>query len=143
MNKNELKRALKPLIKECIKEVLFEEKGALSHIISEVANGLIIGNPKSVVAEENNVSLNHATLKQDHKTAEQKLTEHKRKLLDAIGADAYGGVNIFEGTSPAPAPAPSPQGALSGVDASDAGVDISSIFSRKSSAIFNKMKGKK
>ena len=40
MNKNELKKILKPLIKECIKEVLFEEDGALSHVIKEVAVGL-------------------------------------------------------------------------------------------------------
>ena len=40
MNKNELKKILKPLIKECIKEVIFEEDGALSHIIKEVAGGL-------------------------------------------------------------------------------------------------------
>ena len=37
MKKNELKKILKPLIKECIKEVIFEE-GALS-IITEVVKG--------------------------------------------------------------------------------------------------------
>jgi hypothetical protein len=34
MNKNELKKVLKPLIKECIKEVIFED-GTLSSIIAE------------------------------------------------------------------------------------------------------------
>ncbi len=38
MKKNELKKILKPLIKECVKEVIFEE-GALSTIISEVMKG--------------------------------------------------------------------------------------------------------
>ena len=38
MNKNELKKILKPLIKECIKEVIFED-GTLSTIISEVVKG--------------------------------------------------------------------------------------------------------
>ena len=38
MNKTELKKILRPLIKECIKEVIFEE-GALSTIISEVVKG--------------------------------------------------------------------------------------------------------
>ena len=38
MNKNELKKVLRPLIKECIKEVIFEE-GTLSTIISEVVKG--------------------------------------------------------------------------------------------------------
>ena len=42
MNKNELKQVLKPLIKECIREVIFEE-GTLSTIISEVVQG--VGQP--------------------------------------------------------------------------------------------------
>ena len=37
MNKNELKKILKPLIKQCIKEVVFEE-GVLSSIITEVVS---------------------------------------------------------------------------------------------------------
>ena len=38
MNKSELKKVLKPLIKECIKEVIFED-GTLSSIIAEVMRG--------------------------------------------------------------------------------------------------------
>ena len=38
MKKDELKKVLKPLIKECIKEVIFEE-GTLSTIIREVVDG--------------------------------------------------------------------------------------------------------
>ena len=40
MNREELKKTLKPLIKQCIKEVLLEESGVLSNIVSEVAHGL-------------------------------------------------------------------------------------------------------
>ena len=151
MNKNELKKILKPLIKECIKEVIFEDKGALSHIISEVADGLLVGTSKSVVTEREQVSRSAASFNDNASSREQKaksnraLKEHKKKLLDAIGADAYGGVNIFEGTTPAPAPVSNgaAQGPLAGVDARDPGVDISGIFSNKSSAIFSKMMGKK
>ncbi len=152
MNKNELKKVLKPLIKECIKEVLFEEKGALSHIISEVANGLVVGTPRKVVTEREQSSQNNTSFKRNIPDREQRrsntnkvLKERKKKLLDAIGADAYGGVNLFEGTTPAPAPpsSNSAQGPLSDVDPKDPGVDISNIFSGKSSAIFNKMMGKK
>ena len=39
MKKAELKKLLKPMIMECIKEVIFEE-GVLSNIVSEVAHGL-------------------------------------------------------------------------------------------------------
>ena len=148
MNKNELKKVLKPLIKECIKEVLFEETGALSHIISEVANGLSVST-RNVVTEQRKEAPNPAYNKRRIFDQEQKkskaLREQKKKLLDAIGKDAYGGVNVFEGTTPAPAPSngSSPQGALSGVDPRDPGVDISGLFGGKSAAIYNKMVGKK
>ncbi len=97
MNKNELKKVLKPLIKECIKEVLFEEKGALSHIISEVATGLS-STSRSVVTEREQSHPKSTGSKSNIPVREQKnrdinkaLREHKKKLLDAIGADAYGG----------------------------------------------------
>jgi hypothetical protein len=139
MNKNELKKVLKPLIKQCIKEVLFEEEGTLSHIISEVANGLG-SSPRAVVTEATH---QEKTFEREQKKSQQ-LKEQRKKLLNAIGKEAYGGVNVFEGTTPAPAPASNgAQGALSGIDPRDPGVDISDLFSNKSSAIFNKMMGKK
>ena len=142
MNKNELKKVLKPLIKECIKEVLFEEKGALSHIISEVATGL---SPKEMIVKESKERYSESKILEQERRVSNKLKEQKRKLLDAIGKDAYGGVNIFEGTTPAPAPVStnSAQGPLSGVDPRDPGVDITNIFNNKSFAIFDKMMGKK
>jgi len=152
MNKNELKKILKPLIKECIKEVIFEEKGTLSHIISEVAGGLsAASNSKTIVTERKHQTASNKGLKSNNSDREQgfaksnkALREHKKKLLDAIGGEAYGGVNIFEGTTPMSAPSnPQDQGALSEVASNDPGVDISGIFDNKSFAIFNKMMGKK
>ena len=142
MNKNELKKILKPLIKECIKEVLFEEKGALSHIISEVADGLSLAPQKTVVKESPEKKwLKRAKAASNNK---QNLNERKKKLLDAIGNDAYGGVDLFEGTTPAPAQkSAQSRGPLSNVAPSDPGVDISNIFSGKSAAIFSKMMEKK
>ena len=135
MNKNELKKVLKPLIKECIKEVLFEEDGALSHVIKEVAVGMSgkqqlteakIDPPKP---KRNNVQI----------------TQRKKQLLDAIGKDAYNGVNLFEGTTPAAAPASqgAPRGALSDVAPSDPGVDISNIFGEKAFMLSQRLVGKK
>ena len=46
MKKSELRQVLKPLIKECIKEVIFEE-GVLSNLIKEVAVG--IGSQQTIV----------------------------------------------------------------------------------------------
>ena len=39
MNKTDLKKLIKPLVKECIHEVLIEE-GVLSSVVSEVAKGI-------------------------------------------------------------------------------------------------------
>ena len=39
MKKNDLKKIIKPLVKECIHEVLLEE-GLLSGIVAEVAQGM-------------------------------------------------------------------------------------------------------
>ena len=44
-------------------------------------------------------------------------------------ADAFNGVDLFEGTTPAPAQTEQGKGALSGVDPRDPGVDISSFAS--------------
>lgn len=136
MKKNELKKMLKPLIKECIKEVIFEE-GALSTIISEVMKGTS-GSQPIVEAKAHQP-------KQDFARQERKMEEAKqrrKKLLDSIGTDAYNGVNLFEGTTPAPAQKQQGQGPLDGVAPSDPGVDISSIFSGHSSKIWQKLSGK-
>ena len=135
MKKNELKKILKPLIKECVKEVIFEE-GALSTIISEVMKGTS-GTQRIVETERP---------KQDFAERERKLKEakmRKRQLLDSIGKDAYNGVDLFEGTTPAPAPRTGQgQGPLDGVAPNDPGVDISSIFSGHSAKIWQKLSGK-
>ena len=48
-------------------------------------------------------------------------------LLDAIGNDSYGGVDLFEGTTPAPAQRSTPAGSVDLGDPSDSGVDISNL----------------
>jgi flagellin-like hook-associated protein FlgL len=136
MKKNELKKMLKPLIKECIKEVIFEE-GALSTIISEVMKGTS-GSQQIVETKTQQPKQNFA--RQERKLQEAK--ERKRKLLDSIGKDAFNGVNLFEGTTPAPAQKQQGQGPLDGVAPSDPGVDISSIFSGHSANIWQKLSGK-
>ena len=136
MNKQQLKKVLRPLIKECIREIIFEEKGVLSHIITEVVNG--VGTQEKVIVRASKMPKfdEHVKAKPS-----QRMNANRKKLLDAIGKDAYNGVNIFEGVTPTPGPAAQgqAQGALSGVSPSDPGVDISNMFSGKSAAIFNKM----
>ena len=136
MNKAELKKILRPLIKECIKEVIFED-GTLSTIISEVLKGTSGGT----------VMLEDTSPKVDHRAAEVKrkrILEQKRKMLDAIGKDAYNGIDLFEGTTAAPSPRgasnPHGSGALDGVSPSDPGVDISNFGI--SPSIMKKLVGK-
>ncbi len=136
MKKDELKKILKPLIKECIKEVIFEE-GTLSTIISEVMKGTTGSQP--IVETKTKPKQNF--VRQEGQRQEAK--ERKRKLLDSIGKDAYNGVNLFEGTSPAPAPTNTGgQGPLDSVAPNDPGVDISGIFSGQSAKIWKKLSGK-
>jgi len=141
MNKNELKKVLKPLIKECIKEVLLEEKGTLSHIISEVKGGLSAA--VEPVTDQSEVKI----FKNDKKTRNKKqfFEQKKKQILDAIGKDAYNGVNIFEGTTPTEAPISEGQarGPLSDVSPSDPGVDISNLFGAKAFMMNKKMMEKK
>jgi len=139
MNKKELKKMLKPLIKECIKEVIFED-GTLSSIISEVMKG--VGQP--IVEQKQSFPTKPKPQYETEEQARTRLDEQRRKMMDAIGGDAYNGVNLFEGTTPTTAQ-PSEgaaQGPLSGVDPNDSGIDISSVKG-KSSAIWSKMKRKK
>ena len=127
MKREELKKTLRPLIKECIKEVIFEE-GVLSGIISEVVKGTggqrITETPQQPVYQKPQV---------DHEAQQRKMQENRRRLLDSIGADAYNGVNLFEGTEPLSSrgteqsSVPHGSKALDGVDPRDAGVDLSAF----------------
>jgi hypothetical protein len=131
MNKSQLKKLLKPLVKECIQEVLIED-GLLTEVVSQVTAGLtkqpIVENkPKKKNDKLFNEDLQ---MKRKSKEANKKLLEHRKKLLDSIGSDAYNGVDLFEGTEPmreSGTPGSSHRPSVLGDDPSDAGVDISSL----------------
>ena len=136
MNKTQLKKLIKPVVKECIQEVLIEE-GLLTEVVSQVAAGMnqqpIVENKK----KKKNDNLFNEDLQMKRKTQEvnQKLQEHRKKLLDSIGQDAYNGVDLFEGTEPmkqGAAPGTTHRPNVLGDDPSDAGVDISSLMGQAS-----------
>ena len=116
MKKSDFKKILKPLIKEAVKEVILEEKGVLSNIISEVARGL---NGNVVMESKKEDS---QALKQKEEEYERQRQERIRKLNESARMQA----DVFENTSPAPESAG--QGALSGVSANDPGIDITGIL---------------
>ena len=135
MKKSELKTALRPLIKECVKEVMFED-GILSGLISEVVQGLngqVITENTSTPRQAAPQQQNDAEASRQQQVAKIKAMEQaaqtRKKMSEAVGKDAYGGVDLFEGTTPASAPAETKQGdPLGGVAPNDAGVDISNLF---------------
>jgi len=130
MKKSELKKVIKPLVKECIQEVLIEE-GLLSNVVSEVVKGITDTTlveqrkpvPQQIVREPKNTNLK----------------QQRQKLMGAINKDAYNGVDLFEGTTPAPAQREQSSGAVDLGDPNDAGVDISSIMGA-SSKIWERLK---
>ena len=126
MKRSELKQALRPLIKECIKEVIFEE-GVLSNIISEVAHGL---SDTVLVASKQHVApgiQQNEQRRHEEEAEKQKIQETRQRMLDVIGNDSYNGVDLFEDTAPTPQESDQTS-ALSGIDPRDAGVDINKIF---------------
>jgi hypothetical protein len=136
MNKAQLKKLIKPVVKECIQEVLIEE-GLLTEVVSQVAAGMkqqpIVENTQ----KKNNDNLFNEDLQMQRKSREanKKLQEHRKKLLDSIGQDAYNGVDLFEGTEPmkqAGSPTASHRPNVLGDDPTDAGVDISSLLGQAS-----------
>ena len=130
MKKSDLKELIKPLVKECIHEVLIEE-GLLSNVVAEVTKGMQ-GNLVVETQQKSNDSLFTASPPQKQKTADtrKKMQQHRQNLMKSIGSDAYNGVNLFEGTEAMTAhEAATPKaGAVDLGNPSDAGVDISSLL---------------
>ena len=117
---DKLRKVLKPLIKECIKEIIFEE-GVLSSIIREAQ-----GSPaKEVIKEEKPFS----KFVEDPKENKQ-LAETRKKMRAAIAEKIGGDFDPFEGTkalSESQASGRPSSSPMSGVDPGDKGVDISNI----------------
>lgn len=71
-----------------------------------------------------------ASLDAQNEKRKKKMKEQRAKMMDAIGASAYNGVNLFENTEPLSAqerPAAQP-GSVDLGSPADAGVDISSLM---------------
>ncbi len=143
MNKEQLKKLIKPVVKECIQEVLIEE-GLLTEVVSQVTAGMSKQPIVESAPKKTDKNLFNEDLQMKRKTQEvnKKLQEHRRKLLDSIGGDAYNGVDLFEGTTPlnnTSNPGETHKPSVLGDDPNDAGVDISSIMG-KSSKIWQALK---
>ena len=126
------KSEFKQLIKESVREVLVTE-GFLSTIVAEVVKG--IGTNVVTEASPEKKPIENKNKFQEITTQEKRkqITETKKRMLDAIGKDAYGGIDVFEGTTPmknggSPGGPSAPNSALGDVEPSDPGVDISGLL---------------
>jgi len=113
MTKSEMKKIMKPLVKECLQEMLLEE-GLLSSLINEVNKG-----NKQIFSESTRRDPEVTSPKKQPQQPQSKpqINEVRKKLADSIGKGAY--ASVFEGLEPAPGP-----GNLS-VDDGDPGMDLS------------------
>ena len=111
MKAAEFKKLIKPLIKESVKELLFEE-GILSGLISEVAKGL----QSNIVVEARTPA--PPTDEIIKEKLEKEKQEKIKRLNESAKYDAFAGTKV---------PREQSQGPLSGVSPADSGVDITAI----------------
>ena len=123
MKREDLKKMLKPLVQECVREALYEG-GLLSGIVSEVAKGM--GTPTLQPQPAPAPQVNEQVMRERN----ERMKQQKKQLLDSIGREAFNGVDVFEGTTPMAAPArgSSQHSPLAHEDPGDPGVDISNLF---------------
>ena len=93
-------------------------------MVAEVAEGM----QGNLVVEATQPTPNREDLQmvQRSREANVKLQEHRRRMMDSVGRDAYNGVNVFEGVDPMQHNEPQ-AGAADLGNPRDAGVDISSM----------------
>jgi hypothetical protein len=132
MDTKEMKAMLKPLIKQCIREVLMEE--GLGKVIAEAKNESV----KQPLQEKKIIN----------KPPDKTLTEARKKMLDEIGKSGYvaNKFDPFAGTTPlteAQASNKQNTGPLANVDPQDSGVDISGLMNGNNKKIWNALLGGK
>ncbi len=135
MKSDKLRKVLKPLIKECIKEIIFEE-GVLSSIIREAQGSPI----KEVIKEEKKKNTFSKFMKEDKQESKQ-IVEARDKMRKAIAGKIGADFDPFEGTKPlseSQASGNPSQSPMSGIDSNDKGVDLSNIPGMGNWAAINK-----
>lgn len=89
MKLSELKQIIKPLIKECLKEVLVEE--GFTKMLSEATK------PQPVVQQIKTAQKQNVQEVAVQKNNVQQINEERKKLLDSIGKTGF---DAFAGTEP-------------------------------------------
>ncbi len=129
MTQTELKKMLRPLVKQLVKETMQEE---LASVITEIMKQT----GKVVETKQIQQQVVEEDYKQQRIAEKQKAFDERKKMLEEVSKKAYGGINIFEGTTPI-ASAGNPEqkinearaaDPLGDTDPSDPGVDIGGLL---------------
>ena len=126
MDKLEIKKILKPLMKECIREVLMEQ--GLIKILSETVEQPQVVVKKQPVVQE-----------------KPQINEARKKMVEDIGKSGYmnNKFDPFANTKPlTEAQAAGAPGPMSNIDPSDSGVDISGLMNTNKNAWKARVGGK-
>tara|TARA_Y100000592_G_C5360664_1_gene263512 strand:+ start:155 stop:544 length:390 start_codon:yes stop_codon:yes gene_type:complete len=117
------KSDLKHLIKECVKEVLFED-GVLAGLVTEV----MVGVTKAQMLTENvEKPVPKQDIQKQQANERKKINETRKRMAEAMGQDAYKGV--FKDVEPIRESSVGQHSPLANSDPSDAGVNINGIMS--------------
>ena len=120
------RKELKGIIKECVREVMFEE-GMISDLVSEIAAGFAKANLLEA-RQSSKPKLTEKVVEQKQRPkVERKIYTENKKNLSEVLKKNFGGIDLFEGTTPISAAESSNQSALTGVSSNDSGIDISAI----------------
>ena len=97
MKSSASKKDLKSLVKECVREIMFEE-GMISDLVSEIAGGFAKANLLEVKQPTgHNLTERVVERKQAPKVEKKAYTENKRNLTEVLKKN-FGGIDLFEGT---------------------------------------------
>lgn len=133
MNQNDLVKILKPIVKQLVREAIQQELApVITEIIKQTSNTKIVerfapSEPRQAPIPE--------SLQKERLQEKQKLLEERKRNLEDMSKKSYGGINIFEGTTPlgsAGNPEQRPSAAmadpLADTDPNDPGVDIGGLL---------------
>ena len=125
MKSSSNKEELKGLIKECVREVIFED-GIVSNLVSEIAAGFVKANLLESRVTEKRTTVTERVMEQK-KQEPRKESQSNKQLKESL-KKIYGGIDLFEGTTPIAAERSAMDySPLSGTDSKDSGVDITNI----------------
>ena len=120
MDKAKMKKILKPLVQECLREMILDEEGVLSHIISEVVKaqgGMLVERQQP---QQQPVQKQQRLFESDDE-ARNRMEKMRNRLNEVAGGSMFNGVEPIPGES-------MPMGNIPpALMAADAGVNVEDL----------------